>query len=213
MNKLFLTLAALGSITLAGCNMTTETNEVAATETEAEVLEQPKEAFGGFESREAWGGHLVTIGGCHDCHTPKVMSPEGMPEPDMTRTLSGHPADAPIPNIDRAMAEKNLLVSTDLQLTSWVGPWGVSYAANLTPDKTGIGTWTEEQFFVALREGKFKGLPASRPLLPPMPWQMIGQMTDDEMRAVFAYLKSLPPVKNVVPAPMTPVSAPPQQES
>ena len=212
MDKLLLTLAAIGLLTYTGCNMAPETKELAASETEGEVLEQPSAAYGGFESAEAWGEHLVTIGGCHDCHSPKVMSPEGMPEPDMTRAMSGHPADAPIPDIDRAIAEKNLLVSTNLQLTSWVGPWGVSFAANLTPDNTGIGTWTEEQFFTSLREGKFKGLPASRPLLPPMPWQMIGQMTDDEMRAVFAYLKSLPPVKNVVPAPMPPLSAPPQQQ-
>lgn len=158
-----------------------------------------------FESQVKWGEHLVTILDCTTCHTPKIMTDKG-PVPDASRFLSGHPSDMPLIDIDRAEIErKGLSVAADL--TEWVGPWGVSFAANLTPDETGIGTWTEEQFILSLREGKAKGIPSSRTLLPPMPWQMYGQMTDDEIKAVFAYLKSLKPVNNIVPPPLPPVSS------
>ena len=84
-------------------------------------------------------------------------------------------------------------------LTSAAGPWGVSFSANITSDSTGLGNWTEAQFFKALREGKFKGLDQSRPLLPPMPWQNLKHLTDEDIRSIFAFLKSTKPVKNVVP--------------
>jgi hypothetical protein len=167
-----------------------------------------KPQHGGFESQVKWGEHIVTVSACHDCHTPKKMGPMG-PEDDSTSLLSGHPSSAPLPDIDRAMLEsKGFAASNDF--TSWVGPWGVSFSANLTSDSTGIGAWKEEQFFVAIREGKYKGLAGSRSLLPPMPWHMYRHMTDDELKAVFAYLKSTKPIKNVVPAPLPPVNPPPQ---
>lgn len=163
-------------------------------------------SFNGFESQEKWGEHIVTIGGCHDCHTPKKMSAHG-PVLDSSLLLSGHPAQLPAPDVDRKeMESKGLAVTGDL--TAWVGPWGVSFTANLTPDSTGIGNWKEEQFIYALREGKYKGLAGSRSLLPPMPWEMYRHMTDGELKAVFAYLKTLKPINNVVPAPLPPVSAP-----
>jgi hypothetical protein len=159
--------------------------------------------FGGYESNMEWGQHLVTIGGCHDCHSPKIMTPHG-PEIDSSRLLSGHPADMPDIDVNRKeMEAKGLFLSNDL--TSWVGPWGISYTANLTSDASGIGAWQESQFIYAIRNGKLKGLPNGRPLLPPMPWQMIRHMTDDELKAVFAYLQSTVPIKNVVPAPKPPV--------
>jgi len=112
----------------------------------------PKAQFGGFESQVKFGEHLVTIMGCNDCHTPKKMGPNG-PEPDMSLMLSGHPAKMPAPDVNRKETEsKGLAVTNDL--TSWVGPWGISYAANLTSDATGIGNWQESNFITALREGK-----------------------------------------------------------
>jgi mono/diheme cytochrome c family protein len=154
--------------------------------------------FNGYASQVKWGEHLVTVGGCHDCHTPKKFGPGGM-EPDMTLALSGHPTAAPIPDVDRMeMAKKGLSVTNDL--TVWVGPWGVSFASNLTPDSTGIGAWKEEQFIYAIRNGVYKGLPGSRPLLPPMPWQTVRMMTDDELKAMFAYLQTIPAIKNIVPS-------------
>ena len=89
-------------------------------------------------------------------------------------------------------------------MTAAAGPWGVSFAANLTPDQSGIGTWTEEQFKKALTQGKFKGLDGARILLPPMPWFNFTELKDEDTKAIFAYLKSLPPVKNVVPAHVPP---------
>lgn len=161
--------------------------------------------FGGYESMEQWGEHIVLVAGCHDCHSPKIMTPQG-PELDSSRLLSGHPAGDPDIDVDRKMVEEKKFGVT-YDLTSWVGRWGVSYSANLTSDETGIGGWTEQQFIYALRNGKYKGLPESRPLLPPMPWQMFRHFRDDELRAIFAYLKSTPPVKNVVPAPKPPMLA------
>ena len=160
--------------------------------------------FNGFESQVSWGEHLVLIGGCHDCHTPKKMSSHG-PVLDSTMWLAGHPANMPRIDINRnEVEEKGLAVAMDL--TEWVGPWGISFAANLTPDPTGLGNWSEEQFIYALREGKSKGIPGARTLLPPMPWEMIRNMTDDEMKAVFIYLKSITPINNLVPAPVPPTS-------
>lgn len=162
--------------------------------------------YGGYESREKWGEHLVSFSGCTDCHTPKKMTDRG-PIDDSTMFLAGHPSKAPLPDVNRRELEKKGMVSTR-GMTEWLGPWGVSFAANLTPDSTtGIGSWTEDQFLVAIKEGKYKGLRDSRPLLPPMPWQGIRMMTDDELKAVFAYLKSIKPVKNVVPAALPPVTA------
>jgi hypothetical protein len=161
--------------------------------------------YGGYESREQWGEHLVTVSACHDCHSPKKMTPNG-PDIDSSLLLSGHPSAMPDISIDRKeMEQKGLGVTQDL--TSWLGPWGISYTANLTSDSTGIGNWTEGQFIYAIRNGKYKGMENSRPLLPPMPWQMYRNFSDDELKAIFAYLKSTKPIRNIVPAPKPPVTA------
>lgn len=89
-------------------------------------------------------------------------------------------------------------------LTAAAGPWGVSFAANITPDETGTGNWTEEQFKKAITQGKFKGLDGGRLLLPPMPWPDFASLKDDDVHAIFMYLKSIKPVRNIVPAPVTP---------
>ena len=90
-------------------------------------------------------------------------------------------------------------------LTAWSGPWGQSFAANLTPDKnTGLGILTEDMLIKAIRTGKHMG--TSRDILPPMPWQQFAQMTDADLKAIFAYLQSLPPVANHVPDPIPPAS-------
>ena len=161
--------------------------------------------YGEFSSQVEWGAHLVTIGDCNICHTPKKMTNRG-PVVDSTYLLSGYRPDSPPMDIDRKEIERKMLTVTQ-DLTAWVGPWGVSYAANLTPAESGIGNWTEEQFFLAFREGKAKGLPGSRTLLPPMPWEAFGHKTDNEIKAIFAYLKSIEPIENVVPAPLPPVGS------
>jgi hypothetical protein len=147
------------------------------------------------------GEYLVNVIGCDDCHSPKKMGPNG-PEPDMDRRFSGHPANMPVSKVDQEQLKSWLLFNQTL--TAFVGPWGVSFAANITSDQTGIGSWTEQQFFKAMREGKYKGLDNTRPLLPPMPWFNFRKATDDDLRAIFAYLKSTKPVANVAPSAIPP---------
>ena len=182
-------------------------NKAASGEAQVSNKIEPMEAwdYGDFENEIAWGEHLVTILDCNVCQTPKKMTEKG-PAWDTDLLLSGRPAERPEMDINRKEIEsKGLSVTGDL--TEWAGPWGVSYAGNLTPHETGIGTWSEEQFFLAMREGKYKGLAESRTLLPPMPWQSFSHMTDAEIKAVFAYLKSVKPVENVVPAALPPVGS------
>ncbi|MGH9411428.1 MAG: diheme cytochrome c-553 [Vicinamibacterales bacterium] len=137
--------------------------------------------------------------GCNDCHTPKKMGPAG-PEPDMSRMLSGQPEHEKLP---APKATGPWIAATTGNMTAWSGPWGVSFAANLTPDRnTGLGIWTEAMFVKALRTGKHMG--TSRPILPPMPWQDLRMLTDQDLTAIFAYLKTIPPVANHVPDPIPP---------
>lgn len=147
------------------------------------------------------GEYLVTIMGCDDCHSPKKLGPHG-PEPDMDRRFSGHPSSMPIGKINSTELKSWLLFNQNL--TAFAGPWGISYAANLTSDETGIGNWSEKQFMKALREGKYKGMDNSRPLLPPMPWPNFAKASDEDMKAIFSYLKSTKPIRNVVPSPVAP---------
>lgn len=151
------------------------------------------------------GGYLVTIGGCNDCHSPKVMTPQG-PALDTSRLLSGYNPAHPFEGYDEQVASSGQFVIFNGENTAFAGPWGVSYASNLTPDATGIGNWSLQQFKVALRKGKWKGLEGSRPLLPPMPWQNYTDMTDEDVETIFAYLQSLKPVENLVPVPKPPKS-------
>jgi hypothetical protein len=116
--------------------------------------------------------------------------------------LSGHPADVKVAPVDTNQLKSWVFFAPDL--TAAVGPWGISYSANLTSDSTGIGPWKFEQFKKAIREGKFMGLDGARPLLPPMPWQQYRNLTDEDLRDIFAFLKSTKPVKNVVPEPVPP---------
>jgi cytochrome c553 len=152
------------------------------------------------------GKYLVTaIGGCNDCHTPMKAGATDL-APDMSRMLSGHPADIALPPPPPLPPGPWLAVDA-LPGTAYSGPWGVSFAANLTPDEeTGIGAWDENVFIRTLRTGKHRG--AGRDILPPMPWQTFARMTDDDLKAIFAYLKSIPPVKNKVPDPVPPAIPP-----
>ena len=152
------------------------------------------------------GAYLVRSLGCNDCHTPLKMGPNG-PEPDMSRMLSGHPENYTISSTAPAPTGEweNGMVGAATG-TAFSGPWGVSFTANLTPDQnTGLGIWTEEMFVKAIRTGKHFGV--SRPILPPMPWTAFRNLTDDDLKAVFAYLRSIPPIVNHVPDPIPPTAA------
>lgn len=147
------------------------------------------------------GSYLVNTMGCADCHSPKVFGPMG-PMPDTNLFLSGHQSGSPLPEVNKDALKDWALFTYDQ--TAAAGPWGVSFAANLTSDETGVGNWTEEQFITAMRKGKYKGLEGGRDLLPPMPWQNFGQLTDNDLKAMLAYLKTTKPIHNVVPAPIPP---------
>jgi mono/diheme cytochrome c family protein len=155
------------------------------------------------------GQYLVTIGGCNDCHTPWIIQPDGKPGPDMSRTLSGHPQQFTITQPAKLGSDRWGWAGAPTN-TAFSGPWGVSFAANLTPDNnTGTGIWTFDIFKNTIRNGRHWGV--ARPLLPPMPWFNYRQMSDDDLRAVYTYIRTLKPVNNQVPAPLPPATA--QKES
>ena len=138
------------------------------------------------------GRYLVTLGVCHDCHTPKGA--DGRPRLD--RLLSGHPEGEP-----PAPAQPGVITACPTA-TCFTGPWGTSFARNLTPDSaTGIGAWTEAYFIKVLRTG-IRG--NGEPLRPLMPWEWYSQLTDDDLKAIFAYLRTLPPISNAVPEDLPP---------
>jgi len=153
------------------------------------------------------GRYLVTIAGCQDCHSPKVIGPHGAPVPHPMKMLSGQQADSKLPGMpDGVLGPDKWAGATNSDMTAWIGPWGVSFAANLTPDPaTGLGGWTEEMFIKTIRTGKHMG--TGRQILPPMPWENYARMTDQDLKDLFAYLKSLPPVRNAVPQPVPPAQA------
>ena len=187
--------AFLASAMIISCNQPAADNAASNSGSDTSMATAMK--YGGFESQVKWGENLVKIGGCNDCHTPKKMGPNG-PEDDMSLMLSGHPAKMPAVQFDAKEAATKGLVVTGT-FTSWVGPWGITYAANITSDSTGIGMWKEEQFIKALKEKKWLGLENTRPLMPPMSMMSATIMSDDELKAVFAYLKTTPPISNVQP--------------
>jgi len=151
------------------------------------------------------GRYLVQIGGCNECHTPWVFNEAlNMPVPDMSRHLSGHPADAPDPGGTPGRGDIGLIGPT---FTSFKMPFGIVYAPNLTPDKdTGLGSWREVEFIRAMRTGKHFG-GNGRAIFPPMPWMNLASMTDEDLRAVFAYLRSIPAIRNPVPDHKVPLPA------
>jgi len=150
------------------------------------------------------GAYLVKIMGCNHCHTPYKLGSKG-PEPDMARQLSGHPAELVMPKAP-ALGGGPWAWAAAATNTAFAGPWGVSFTANLTPDpETGLGKWTPETFVATMRTGRHEG--KGRPVLPPMPVENLAHLEDSDILALFAYLRSIPPVKNRVPAPIDPPEA------
>jgi len=181
----FRQLAALGLIVGAGvtaaCQRTEPTTDT-ATET--------------AEARIERGRYLVEVSGCNDCHTPLKMGANG-PEPDRERFLSGHP-EGMVMEPAPVLGEGPWMWAGAATNTAFAGPWGITYAANLTPDEaTGLGIWTEEMFINALRKGKKFG--GGRMLNPPMPWPAYSHLTDEDAKAIFAFLASIKPIENRVP--------------
>jgi hypothetical protein len=199
--KLIPSLGILGLIALAA------TIFDASCETKAEnknelVAEQPKKlSHAELVSR---GQYKVMTSMCNDCHSPKIFSPHGFSF-DSSRLLSGHPANDPIPAINKKALTPGEWVLFSADLTAAVGPWGLTYSANLTPDSaTGIGAWSVETFIKAMRTGKHLGQENGRPIMPPMPWELVGKMTDEDLTAIYTYLQELPAINNRVPVPVPP---------
>ena len=166
---------------------------------------QPAERTTAAAAGDARRGEYIVKGmGCGDCHTPMKMGANG-PEPDMARLLSGHPSEMQLPPPPAPSGP--WIASVAATMTAWAGPWGTSYTANLTPDpETGLGKWTEQQFVETLRTGRHLG--RGREILPPMPWPAIRNMTDQDLKSVYAYLRTIPAIRNKVPDPAPPAGAP-----
>lgn len=182
-------LLVISALALTGCGNNPKTEAPAIIQPTAEQIIQR-------------GEYLVTIMGCGDCHSPKKMGEHG-PEVISELLLSGYPTDRPLLKVEKETIKKGWVLLNE-DLTEAAGPWGVSFSANLTSDQTGIGNWTEENFKRALKEGKYKGIEGMRPLLPPMPWSNFVNIDDEDVKAIFAYLKSTKPVSNLVPAAIAP---------
>ena len=154
-------------------------------------------------AKVARGQYLVSTSGCHDCHTPFKLGPNG-PEPDMSRALSGHPQSLVMPPAPQ-LPPGPWLVTMAATNTAFAGPWGVSFTANLTPDaETGLGQWTLKNFTDTIRTGRHMG--RGRPVLPPMPIPVYNNFTEDDLEAVFSYLRTIAPISNRVPEPLPPAT-------
>jgi len=153
----------------------------------------------GRDSLVRLGGYLTTIIGCNDCHSPKKILANGMSVLDSSLLLSGFPSTRPLPDFPDKPVDDGFVVG-NLDATATRGPWGTSFAANLTSDATGIGNWSLARFSIALQHGRFKGIEGARELLPPMPWSNFQKMSAGDVRAIYEYLKSTKPVENNVPA-------------
>lgn len=186
---LVLVVLAVGYAAFAACAARSADDRPPATTTTGQPIVQ-----GGTAGPGAAGGDPVVRGkfltevlGCVECHTPK--NADG--KPDMKYYLAGHRAADPYPTWSDSLWDREMGMVVSTTGTAYAGPWGITFARNLTPDPTtGIAGWNEEAFIHVLREGTLK---------PPMPNLLYGNLSDDDLKAIFAYLQTVPPVKNLVP--------------
>ena len=146
------------------------------------------------------GKYLVdAVAACGYCHTPRAGA-----EYNMEMYLAGHPARQSYPRYKLpSMMQQGIFIVTSTQMTAFSGPFGTSFATNLTPDKeTGLGDWTEEMFIGAIRTGLHQGVEGNRKIFPPMPAKHYAQMNDEDLKAIWAYLRTIKPVKNEVSPPL-----------
>jgi len=172
---------AAGLITVAARNITTP------------APAQPVKADPEVARRQR-GAYLMASIGCNDCHSPHDNTGNLIPG----REMSGHPEGAPLPEWDPSLMDRNILVTIGPTFTAFAGPFGVSVAPNLTPDKeTGIGNLTADALIQSWRTGKHWKV--DRPIMPPMPAPFYANLTDEDIRSLHAYLMSQIPVKNRPP--------------
>lgn len=121
------------------------------------------------------GKYLVSIAGCGDCHTPGYF----LGKPDFSHLLGGSEVGFELPGL------------------------GVFHGPNLTPDRdTGLGAWSDAEIATALTKGT---RPDGRQLAPIMPWRNLAVLAPADLKAIVAYLRSLPAVRNKVPGPFGPL--------
>ncbi|MBG6142452.1 c-type cytochrome [Roseibium album] len=91
------------------------------------------------------------------------------------------------------MSPKGPMVETHLGAGGFEfhGPWGVSVASNLTSHEDGLADYTDAEIKTMIVGGK---RPDGKPMLPPMPYGNLAQMSDDDLSAIVLYLRSLPPL-------------------
>jgi len=190
---------ALGALLAALATDVAEAAEPAASATPAAASAKPVR----LTLEQARGRYLMSTSGCMDCHTPWRLGEKG-PEPDLTRLYSGHPEPLKMPPAP-VLPEGPWIMTASATNTAWAGPWGVSFTANLTPDlETGLGRWTEADFVRTIRTGRHMG--RGREVLPPMPVMVYNHFSDRDLKAIFAYLRTLPPIRNKVPDPIPPAA-------
>jgi mono/diheme cytochrome c family protein len=130
------------------------------------------------DSMVARGRYLVGIMDCTGCHSTGALTGK----PEAAKFLAGSDVGFQIPGL------------------------GIFYPPNLTPDaQTGLGNWSEQDIATALRTGV---RPDGRELAPAMPWRSYANLSDADVQAVAAYLKTLPSVSHAVP-PLTGASEQP----
>ena len=135
------------------------------------------------------GNYLVNhLGHCYGCHTP--LAPDG--RSDMSLYLSGVPAKFAGTKVGPS------------QVAGFPGPRGArTYSKNLTPDpETGLGRWTEEQFLETFKHGVRPD--GTRYAISPMEWNIYANMKEEDVRAIYRYLRTIKPIPNKVPANIPP---------
>jgi mono/diheme cytochrome c family protein len=120
-------------------------------------------------NRVAYGRYIVTaLAHCFECHS----GPDANGSPDF----------------DRRLGAGGFLIT--------LAPGATVRTANITPDPdTGIGKWSDADIRKALTEGV---RPDGRHLSPPMPYSFFKNMTDEDLNAVIAFVRTIPPIKNAV---------------
>ena len=151
------------------------------------------------------GKYLVdAVAACGFCHTPRDGA-----EYNKDMYLAGHAEGDLYSRYDRSLMQRGIFLASPPTLSAFSGPFGTSFATNLTPDKeTGLGEWTEEMFIKAMRTGRHQGNVDNRKIFPPMPWKHYAQMNDSDLKAIWAYLKTIKPVKNEVNPILNPMGRP-----
>ena len=148
----------------------------------------PQPAAAQASSEVERGAYLVSIAGCPVCHSP--FKPEYS---DLSK-LSLDQIKVLAYDEDRASDTSRLMAGGRV---FDLGPAGFVISANLTPDvETGIGGWTDDQVKIAIRTGL---TPEGRVLFPLMPYASFNNLSDEDLNAIVAYLRTLPAVKNQVP--------------